>query len=155
MWLRGVAFPVVLSIAACSPRPMSQVPARPPTCTIVYNDRSLAECKHLAVIKNDGNAAMAIARYYDRPGGRAKELARNGSCYAQARLAKAYTEGDLVSPDALRAYFWSLLAEVNRFERTFPAHSLLGDGFFDSNPLCARVTIRLIPGKIQARVPNE
>jgi clan AA aspartic protease (TIGR02281 family) len=42
------------------------------------------------------------------------QLARNDNCIAQARLADAYSSGTLVKKNVTQAYFWLLLARVQR-----------------------------------------
>jgi len=175
---------------------------RPParSCTLVFNESALAECKDAALLRRDPKAAIAVARYYDGPlqgdrvaaldwyeraadlgsteafrklfdayyfgwhapknTARAEEYLKRaadagtgwaqlviakraensepekafriylhqgqaGNCYAQARLARAYVNGDLTSRSLTHAYFWQLLASVETFGRKFDGHPLL------------------------------
>jgi S1-C subfamily serine protease len=48
-----------------------------------------------------------------------------GNCYAQARVARAYVDGDLAPVSLTQGYFWSLLASVDSYSRRFDGHGLL------------------------------
>jgi hypothetical protein len=45
------------------------------------------------------------------------QLARNGNCVAQTRIANAYAAGTLVQKNLTQAYFWNLLARVSEWSR--------------------------------------
>ncbi len=49
-------------------------------------------------------------------------LGRADNCHAQARLAKAYYEGDLAPRNLTKAYFWLLLAKAGEFMRKSESH---------------------------------
>jgi len=68
-WVSVVVVTLFLSACGSSTRtagtPMS--PAALPSCALAYDERSVANCKHLALTKGDSGAAMAVAGYYDHP----------------------------------------------------------------------------------------
>lgn len=45
------------------------------------------------------------------------QAARNDNCFAQARLARGYADGDLVGTNLTEAYFWVLLAKAGGVRR--------------------------------------
>jgi len=55
-----------------------------------------------------------------------KKVARHNNCFAQARLADAYYNGDITAPNLTLAYFWLLLAKVDFAFRKSGYHRLAG-----------------------------
>jgi serine protease Do len=77
-----------------------------------------------------------------------------GNCYAQARVARAYTDGDLTAVALPRSYFWSLLAGVDTYSRRFDGHGVLRDSAVAwSDDSCALLPIR-IP-HVENQLPPE
>src|SRR6266480_4763646 len=59
-------------LSACGSRggtSLRMASERPParSCTLVFNESALAECKDAALLRRDPKAAIAVARYYDGP----------------------------------------------------------------------------------------
>src|SRR5216110_1598232 len=136
----GLALLGAALVAACSP-----ATPRPPQsvgisrCTVAYDERTLAECKHLALVKGDGKAALAVAKYYESPRHVSNDsavewyerAANLGQLTAYRKLFDAYYYGSIAPPNIAKAdeYLrraseagveWAVLIVAKRLESSDP-----------------------------------
>jgi S1-C subfamily serine protease len=72
------------------------------------------------------------------------KVARNDNCAAQFRVSQAYMSGGLVDRNLTQAYFWLLLANVNKFNRTADVTYKPASGFSYWRSSCFTIGLELM-----------